>query len=106
MGINLRDYIHEPDTFFTLEEAEKIFLEAGYRDLRLRYSGFKESIISECSNHNINKNSENIRIENGDTFTLSVPVKPNISRQINSPNISVQGESQEKLSKIILEGVA
>lgn len=44
MGINLSDYIKDPETILTMEEAERLFVTAGYRkrDSELHYEVYDD----------------------------------------------------------------
>ncbi|WP_108308454.1 hypothetical protein [Metalysinibacillus jejuensis] len=92
MGINLRDHVHDVDDLFTLEEAEQLFIAAGYKKKQTSVEGFEKlEITSEmlCSNQQMSGNHLKFNFKQGQQFGIQVQQKA--AEHPNLQDISVKG---------------
>lgn len=78
MGINLRDHVHDIDDLFTLEEAEQLFIAAGYKKKETAVEGFEKlEITSEIirSNQQVPSNQLKFNFKQGQQFEIQVQQK-------------------------------
>lgn len=90
MGIKLKNYIKNPEEYLTYEEAEKLFLAAGYKDSRTRinYIGFTQSIVEVSTILELTNEQKNITDNNsahdGDMINFTSSFKERLEVTTNS----------------------
>lgn len=92
MGINLRDHVHNVDDLFTLEEAEQLFIAAGYKEKDTTVEGFEKlEITSEIlrSNQQMPGDQLKFNFKQGQQFEIQVQQKT--AEHPDLQDISVKG---------------
>ncbi|WP_336825186.1 hypothetical protein [Sporosarcina sp. USHLN248] len=93
MGINLRDYVKDVNDLFTLEEAERLFIAAGYKVKDTAIEGFENIEITDEILHSNQHNSEqhsNIKLNQN----FEIRVKQRTVDRFNLKDIEIQGFDQ------------
>lgn len=91
MGINLRNYVKDVNDLFTLEEAEQLFIAAGYKDTAIE--GFENiDITEELLHSNANTSEQQPCINLNQNFEIQIKQRP--ANKSNLKNIGIQGFDQ------------
>ncbi len=105
MGINLRDYVKSVDELFTWEEAEQLFIAAGYRKKEIVVEGYENLEITDeilQSNQSTHLHP-NIELNQG----FEIKVRQGAIDSPNLKNVKFDGiKNVQKYTSISMGGVA
>lgn len=82
LGINSRDYVQDVEILFTFEEAEQLFIAAGYKEKETAVEGFKSlEITNEILRSNRQFSSQQLKLNFEQNQHLEIQVQQIIAKQ-------------------------